>query len=804
MRRLAPETVSPNRRLVMSRLLLTKTLRDLWLNKARSLLVILAIAVGVAVYGVMATGEFILQRDLNGAYVASQPADAILRVEGADGALLAKLRQSEYVQAVEGRRIVAGKLETPSGWTTIELHGMTDGALPTVHKLALPAGRALPQGTGSILLERSVTALIPAAMGRPIKVQLADGSEYELVLTGLANDLAPIPSSINPTAYGYILPETLAALGQSDEPNTLYVVTTAAPKTRAAVETATTAVVAEIEQAGYQVLQASIPEPQRPLLADNLEGGMAVLRILGQLCLVLSAFLVISVMSGLVAGQIGQIGVLKAIGARTWQILVMYLAMVLILGALALILALPLSLIGAYLMAHFTAQTMDFDISGLTLSWRVVAIQSASALLLPVLAALVPISAGARRTVRQAISAVGVESKGTGVRTGWLSGASVLAALGVRNVFRRRLRLSLGTLALGLAGAMFISVFGTRIALQQTLAKLQAEWNYDVSIVLTAMHPAGELRDAALSTPGVIAAEAWGMVDGRSLFGDDRLSGSLTIIGAPVDTQFARPVIEAGRWLQDGEPGTIFLNGDAAGMVAHPGLGETLRLRFASGDRDYVVVGRGARMFTPAAYVAYPDFESLVGAPGLANRVVVRTTTNTAAGQAAIEAALVDEFARRGLEIARADTLARLRQTTSAQLQTIVVLLLVMASLIAVVGGMGLATTLSLNLLERRREIGVLRAIGARNRAIRRLVVAEALAMAIIGYLISLLLMLPISLALGKTLGVSILYRPLDFVFSWLGLFLWIILILLIALVASLAPAQNAVRMAVNETLSFE
>lgn len=787
----------------MPRLLLTKILRDLWLNKARSALVIIAVAVGVAVYGVMATGEFILQRDLSGAYLASQPADAILRVDGADRVLLARLRQSEHVQAVEGRRIVAGKVETPSGWTTIEMHGMTEGALPTIHQLALAPGAALPDAAGDILLERSATAVIAAETGQPITVRLADGSEHELVVTGLANDLAPIPSSIDPTVYSYIFPATLAALGLPDEPNTLYLVTTAAPKTQAAVETAVTAIVAEIEQAGYQVVQARIPEPQRPRLADNLEGGMAVLRILGQLCLVLSAFLVVSVMSGLVAGQIGQIGVMKAVGARTWQILVMYLTMVLLVGLLALLLALPLSLAGAYLMAHFTAQTMDFDINGLTLSWRVVAVQAASALLLPVLAALLPISAGARRTVKEAISLAGVESRGAGGAV-WLKSASVLTALGVRNVFRRRLRLSLGTLALGLAGAMFISVFGTRIALQQALTKLQAEWNYDVSIALTAMHPAAELRDAALATPGVVAAEAWGMVDGRSFFTDDRLSGSLTVIGVPIDTQFTKPDIRAGRWLRPEEPATIFLNGDAVRQVARSGLGEMLRLRFASGDRDYRVVGSGARMFSPAAYVAYTDFESLISAPGLANWVVVRTATGTASGQASIEAALVDEFARRGLEVARTDTSARRRQTTSAQLQTIVVLLLVMALLIAAVGGMGLATTLSLNLLERRREIGVLRAIGARNSAIRRLILAEALAMATIGYVISLLLMLPISLALGNKLGASILYRPLDFVFSGLGLLLWIILIFFIALFASLAPAQNAVRMAVNETLSFE
>ena len=59
----------------------------------------------------------------------------------------------------------------------------------------------------------------------------------------------------------------------------------------------------------------------------------------------------------------------------------------------------------------------------------------------------------------------------------------------------------------------------------------------------------------------------------------------------------------------------------------------------------------------------------------------------------------------------------RTRQNDRARTETtfgiITMMLMIMSALIAAVGAIGLAGTLSINVLERRREIGVMRAIGA-------------------------------------------------------------------------------------------
>jgi ABC-type antimicrobial peptide transport system permease subunit len=74
------------------------------------------------------------------------------------------------------------------------------------------------------------------------------------------------------------------------------------------------------------------------------------------------------------------------------------------------------------------------------------------------------------------------------------------------------------------------------------------------------------------------------------------------------------------------------------------------------------------------------------------------------------------------------------------QFSNVVYLLLTMAILAAVVGGIGTMSTMSINVVERRREIGVMRAIGASNGNIQSIVIVEGMVIALISWAISVLL----------------------------------------------------------------
>ena len=128
----------------------------------------------------------------------------------------------------------------------------------------------------------------------------------------------------------------------------------------------------------------------------------------------------------------------------------------------------------------------------------------------------------------------------------------------------------------------------------------------------------------------------------------------------------------------------------------------------------------------------------------------------------------------------------------------------VAAAAAAVVGGLGLMGTLSINVLERSREIGVLRAIGAGDGAVVQLVLVEALLIGVIGWVLAVPLSLPLSYLLSNAVGRLFVGTPLTYTFSTSGMLIWLGLVLLLSALAALVPGRRAARLTVRDVLVFE
>ena len=131
-------------------------------------------------------------------------------------------------------------------------------------------------------------------------------------------------------------------------------------------------------------------------------------------------------------------------------------------------------------------------------------------------------------------------------------------------------------------------------------------------------------------------------------------------------------------------------------------------------------------------------------------------------------------------------------------------MLLVMAVLLAVVGGLGLMGTMSINVLERTREIGVMRAIGASNGAILRIVMVEGVMIGAVSWLLAFVLALPFSVLLSNLVGQAFVRSALNFSFSLTGALLWLGVVTALAALASCLPAWNASRVTVRDVLAYE
>ena len=140
-----------------------------------------------------------------------------------------------------------------------------------------------------------------------------------------------------------------------------------------------------------------------------------------------------------------------------------------------------------------------------------------------------------------------------------------------------------------------------------------------------------------------------------------------------------------------------------------------------------------------------------------------------AAAQDELAARLYQHFDDLGMSPSGTETTQVIQAENKLLFTIVVAFLILMALLLAAVGGLGLATTMSINMMERVREVGVLRAIGASNASVRQIVLAEGVAMAVISWGIGMALSLFIAPALSSALGLALIKIPLTYHYSVTG-----------------------------------
>jgi putative ABC transport system permease protein len=157
-----------------------------------------------------------------------------------------------------------------------------------------------------------------------------------------------------------------------------------------------------------------------------------------------------------------------------------------------------------------------------------------------------------------------------------------------------------------------------------------------------------------------------------------------------------------------------------------------------------------------------------------------------------------------GIQVSSTELSAEFIQEQTAQTDILVYFMLIMAALIAIVGGLGLMGTMSINVLERTREIGVMRAIGASNWDIQSIVVIEGLVIGLISWTVAIPIAIPITSMLTRGVGLAIFTAPMPIVYGISGIVAWLVFTLVLATVASAFPARRASQLTVRDTLAYE
>ncbi len=787
-----------------------KIIRELWSNKARTLLVVLSIAVGVFAVGTIANSWIVMLNDLSSAYLATDPADAIFDLQPFGDDVVSAVEGMREVGSAEGRASVVVKLTASDGeQVNLNLYAVEDFRRLELSRMTRETGQ-WPPLRRQLFVERSwADRLEGVAIGDTVIVEAPDGREYELVFGGFAHDLHQPSAFVSDTAYGYVNLDTLEWLGQERAFNRLYITVTGDRLDKDHITAVAQEVKDRLERDGITVRSVTIPTPGEHFATPFVKAFLLVLGFLGVFSMFLSGALVLNTVSAVVARQVKQIGVMKALGGSNVQIAEIYVGSVIAFGLLSLLIAVPLALLGTRGLSNFYAGAINFDVVTTSIPPVVILLEVFVGLAVPIAAALIPILAGTRITVREAISDYGIGSDNpNSLAMRLTSGRPGIGALALafRNTFRRKTRLALTLITLTLAGATFVSVLSVRRALYTSFDEVLGYYQYDILTDFSDTYRFTQIEREARRLPEVAAVEGRLAVGAVRQRPDDTESGSYQLVGVPPESDFLEPILTAGRWLRAGDRDAVVVNSDFLTDEPDVQVGDWITLTVDGDDTLWQVVGTITTQYNPSGTV-YTTGEALgrrLNLAGYANQVAIRLADGSPEAQKRIAPLVEERFKNAGMLVGRTTAVSDFVASFEARFNLLTVFMLMMAFLLAIVGGFGLAGMMGLNVLERVREIGVIRAIGASDRQVRRIILAEGIVVGLISWVLAFVLSFPLSKVLSDGVGLAFANEPLTFSFSYGGGALWLGFALLIAIVASYIPARGASRLSVRETLVYE
>lgn len=462
--------------------------------------------------------------------------------------------------------------------------------------------------------------------------------------------------------------------------------------------------------------------------------------------------------------------------------------------------AIPLSALIAQRFARFAGTQLNLSLTDLSVGPAVWLATIGAAVLVPLIAAAVPMARALRTTPREAIRGgdVAVPSRATWLRRPGRRGCAMLDRLSLRNSTRRPARAALTLLALAVGGAMMLTAANLYGALDRAVDGALAARGDDLEVRLLRGASPAALSDAMADVPGIESMTAWpaarvglepvdheptGIVSGRY--------GLL----APPDARPPGAVLFAGRWPDPAAEPEVIVNRQLAGLEPALMPGRRVRLYRGGAQLDATVVGVVEELAPPGLYIA-PHHAGEIAPGAGALRLV------TAGDASAVAGRLEDALVARGHFPVYSMTRGALREALVDHFAILVAVLSAIALAALLVGGLGLATTLALNVFDRTRELGVLRAIGADDRAIRRLVLVEGMALAGLALLAAIVLSWPLTWAMVRALGPHTLRIALPFTVSPVAIGGWALAAFLIGWLACRWPAGLAIKQTARRLLA--
>ena len=724
----------------MTSALVRKSWTDLSRRPIRAVLTILTLALAVASFGILALAALmdramtseVSQPRLYDLYI---PVDQMVLSPGQ----LEQLAQLPDVAAVSARTLFATRTLIGTRLVDTEVWGVADFANQPVDQVITSSRPA----AGQLLVDvrDSMSGLSSAKAGDALKVEAADGSYRTLPVTGSARSMAFNQDALTSHLILYGSQPTVQNLAGMKGVNLIELRLLGArqPAAQATLAAVRSFLAHQPQPSAFSNLPTARAPGDWPL-KSIFNSRAKVLDILIVLAVLSAVFLLTNTIRTLVAEQKREIGVMRAVGASGRDVRNSYLRTATLLGFFGSVVGAALGIGLAYLLTGLFARSVFGVSPGFAIDWPIVALGAAAGVSGTLLTALPTLRRVLHIPVHDALAAEGLVSQlGAGrfdravLRSGALPPP---LRIGVRNVARQKGRSVSTVVQIALAVATSLGLLSLAVAVTRVTNQ---SWNVlDYDITLSAQ-PGGDLYSPAVvdevrAQAGVAGVEAadWSQVTykGQSLFA----------LGVHASTYVHEP-LEAGRWLSvqdERNNADVAIVGSAAARRWHLRPGGHVTVETAGGPVSFAIIGVGGSQANNGYnfYTTLSAVQAVTGQSGLANSLLIRATNETHSSIDLLAARLETLLARAG-HPSRSQVMYAGRATDLASSRGMLVIVEGIGLLIVAISMLGLVNAITMSIIERTREIGVLRCLGARARDLRRIFRTETIALSLTGFLLA-------------------------------------------------------------------
>ena len=790
----------------MSSTLLRKSVTDLTRRKARAFFTVLTLALAVASVGIFAVPP-VMQQAMDREVAANRSADVTVSMAPLplSAAQLAALGRVPNVAAVEPRSVLTTRVWVGERREQAIVVGVRDFARQRVDIVRIDSGA--PPAAGAVLTDQNNASAkgFDAATGDAARVIAADGSVRSLPISGIGRNLTDGEDDpANDWITFYATPQTVTALSGARGYTSLAFRLhdngrAAAERTVAAVRDHLRATTAFTGFSDRPLIQQPGSYPGK----EGVDAIASILNVVTLLALLTALVLVSNTMTTLIGEQTGEIAAMKAIGARRRDIRNLYLRTALLLGALGALVGAVLGILVANaLVGLFASQFFGVD-AGFGVSIPVVVASVALGLAGPPLAALPAIRRATRLPLADALQATGSAVGGQGRLERALRRMTALprsAQIGLRGVGRRKRRTAATVLQIALAVATLLALLAVGAGVTQVTRGWFDDNHFDTWVQAVDSRPLGPDAERLIdATSGVRDSQAW-------LRNQVRTGGrDLEAWGLPAQPML-NPRVTSGRWytaaeVRDGA--NVAVLGTSFAKSTGAEVGDQLRLSTGGGPVSVRVVGISGNQAQNGAVVFLPvtTLQAALGTPGAVNQYWVATTSDDHGLIDRTTTRLEDTLAAHGHQVGTIVNYDAKEKQVAAN-RSITTAITVLGLLIVAISMVGLINAITMSVLERTREIGMLRSVGARARDVRRIFATEGIVLAVAGWLFGVplgyLLARAVGWATGQAVGLDI-----AFVFPLANVAIALAGTVILALAVMLAPLHRAVRFKPGEALRY-